>query len=62
MEDKDIVCLDVETTGLDRDELEILQLSMVRGDGQVLMNEYFKPERHEEWLRPWRSMVSLRKM
>ncbi|WP_289964243.1 3'-5' exonuclease [Faecalibaculum rodentium] len=49
MEDKDIVCLDVETTGLDRDELEILQLSMVRGDGQVLMNEYFKPERHEEW-------------
>ncbi|WP_276930879.1 3'-5' exonuclease [Faecalibaculum rodentium] len=49
MDPKDIVCLDVETTGLDRDELEILQLSIVRGDGQVLMNEYFKPERHREW-------------
>lgn len=49
MDEKDIVCLDVETTGIDRDELEILQLSMVRGDGQVLMNEYFKPERHDEW-------------
>lgn len=44
-----ILCFDVETTGLSREEDEILQLSIIDGTGKVLFNEYIKPTRHESW-------------
>ena len=44
-----IVCLDVETTGLRFAEDEILQLSIVDGNGEVLFNEYIKPKNLAEW-------------
>lgn len=44
-----IICLDTETTGIDRLHDEILQLSIINGDGQVLFNEYFKPVSKTSW-------------
>lgn len=44
-----ILCFDVETTGLSREEDEILQLSIVDGIGTTVFNEYIKPTRHESW-------------
>lgn len=44
-----IICLDTETTGLDRYNDEILQLSIIDGEGTVLFNEYLKPSRCTEW-------------
>lgn len=44
-----ILCFDVETTGLSREEDEILQLSIVDGTGKTVFNEYVKPTRHESW-------------
>ena len=44
-----ILCFDVETTGLSREEDEILQLSIVDGTGKTVFNEYIKPTRHESW-------------
>ena len=44
-----ILCFDVETTGLSREEDEILQLSIVDGAGKTVFNEYIKPTRHESW-------------
>ena len=44
-----IICLDVETTGLDSEKDEILQLSIIDGNGVVLFNEYIKPKQHTEW-------------
>ena len=44
-----ILCFDVETTGLSREEDEILQLSIVNGTGKTVFNEYIKPTRHESW-------------
>ena len=44
-----IFCFDVETTGLSREEDEILQLSIVDGTGKTVFNEYIKPTRHESW-------------
>lgn len=44
-----IIFLDTETTGVDTIEDEILQLAIVDADGNVLLNEYYKPQRHESW-------------
>lgn len=44
-----ILCFDVETTGLSREEDEILQLSIVDGTGKTVFNEYIKPTHHESW-------------
>ena len=44
-----IICFDVETTGLDPKNDEILQLSIIDGNKNTLFNEYFKPERMKLW-------------
>lgn len=44
----DIICLDTETTGLHGND-EILQLSIISGNGEVLINEYFRPKNLSEW-------------
>lgn len=44
-----IICLDIETTGLNHYDDEILQLSIIDGSGAILFNEYVKPVRHECW-------------
>ena len=44
-----VICLDIETTGLDRCSDEILQLSIVDGNGKVLFDEYIKPTKKESW-------------
>ena len=46
---KQIICYDVETTGLNPVEDEILQLSIVDGLGKVLFNDYIKPEHTNIW-------------
>lgn len=45
-----IICLDTETTGLDRTRDELLQLAIIDGDGQVLFNERFKPQHKISWI------------
>lgn len=45
---KEIV-LDTETTGVDREADEVLTLSMIDGDGNVLWDKLYKPERTAEW-------------
>ena len=49
MDKNEIICLDLETTGLDNQCDEILQLSIINGAGDVLFNEYLKPAKHEYW-------------
>lgn len=44
-----IICLDCETTGLDPNEDEILSLSIVDWDGNVLHDRKYKPTRKTEW-------------
>lgn len=44
-----IVVFDVETTGLDDWQDEILQLSAIDGDGNTLINTYVKPYRNKFW-------------
>ena len=44
-----IICLDCETTGLDPNEDEILSLSIVDWDGNVLHDRKYKPARKTEW-------------
>lgn len=43
------IFLDTETTGLDPDDDEILQLSIIDGNGNVLLNSKYRPERHSVW-------------
>jgi len=43
-----VIALDTETTGLAESD-EILQLSIIDGEGVVLFDSYFRPERHQEW-------------
>lgn len=45
----DIVVFDVETTGLNPEQDEVLQLSIIDGDGNVLFNSYIKPYFHKKW-------------
>ena len=44
-----IICLDTETTGLDSTWDEILQLSVIDGNGKVLFDEYIKPSHRRTW-------------
>ena len=44
-----IIVFDTETTGLDSEMDEILQLSIIDGDGKVLLNEYVQPYIKAEW-------------
>ena len=44
------VVLDFETTGLDSEYDEILQVSAIDQDGNVLLNEYCKPKKLTSWV------------
>lgn len=44
-----VVCLDVETTGLNPRADEVLRFAIVRGDGETLLSRYVRPVRHESW-------------
>lgn len=44
-----IICLDTETTGLSIEKDEILQLSIIDGDGNILLNEYMRPVSRKSW-------------
>ena len=44
-----IICIDIETTGLDRNNDEILQVSIINGKGKTLYNSYIKPDYATEW-------------
>lgn len=47
--DKDrILALDTETTGVGPNA-EILQLSVIDGEGAVRMNQYFRPKKNSSW-------------
>lgn len=43
------IALDLETTGLDPDYDEILQLAIVDGRGKTILDQYFKPQNAESW-------------
>ena len=47
------ISLDIETTGLnfqsEKFPDEILQVSIIDGEGQCLLNRYFKPYHHKSW-------------
>ena len=45
----DLIVVDTETTGLDASIDELLQVSIIDGDGNTLYNGYFKPEHTESW-------------
>ena len=49
MEMSKIIAFDTETTGFDPDDDEIIQISIVDGDGYVLLDTYVRPERKTEW-------------
>lgn len=40
-----IICIDIETTGLDRIEDEILQVAIINGRGKTLYNSYIRPDK-----------------
>jgi DNA polymerase-3 subunit epsilon len=44
-----IIVFDTATTGLDPDQGEILQISIIDGNGNVLIDEYVKPYWTEQW-------------
>ena len=54
---KKIICLDIETTGLEiptnnkekYPENEILQMTILNGEGKVLFNQYCQPIAKKEW-------------
>ncbi len=43
------ICVDLETTGVDRDSSEILQIAIIDGNGNELLNSYVKPYFAKEW-------------
>ena len=49
MKKKNIIVIDTETTGFSPDTDDILQISIIDGDGNTLVNEYCKPTKKSEW-------------
>lgn len=47
--DCDVIFLDTETTGLDPETDEILQISVVNNSGEILLDSYIRPEHKTEW-------------
>ena len=43
------IVIDTETTGLDPEKDELLQLSIIDDEGNVLFNSLFRPERTHTW-------------
>lgn len=46
-----VVCLDAETTGINSRTDEVLQVALLRGDGEKLMNQYVRPMNVQRWDR-----------
>lgn len=44
-----IICIDIETSGLESEYDEILQVSIIDDAGNTLLNEYIKPYYHTSW-------------
>lgn len=44
-----IVCLDVETTGLNPRADEVLQIALIDGGGEILLACYVRPAHHSSW-------------
>lgn len=44
-----IICLDIETTGLDITKDAILQIAIINGKGKTLYNSYIRPSHEKEW-------------
>lgn len=47
--DCDVIFLDTETTGLNADTDEILQISIVNNNGDIILDSYICPEHKTEW-------------
>lgn len=47
--DESCIVFDTETTGLNPEHDEIIQLSIMDGTGKVLFDEYIKPSRRKKW-------------
>ena len=47
--DESCIVFDTETTGLNSERDEIIQLSIIDGTGKVLFDEYIKPSRRKKW-------------
>lgn len=45
---KEFICIDTETTGLNSDD-EIIQISIIDGFRNTLLDAYIRPDFHEEW-------------
>ena len=44
-----IICVDIETTGLNKTKDEILQISILDGNGNIVFNKYVKPRHRKRW-------------
>ena len=49
MNKDNLIVLDVETTGTDIYSDEILQVSIINEQGEILLDSYVKPQKHSEW-------------
>ena len=44
-----IICIDIETTGLDHAQDEILQVAIINGRGKTLYNSYIRLDKKRTW-------------
>lgn len=44
-----IICIDIETTGLNKETEEILQVAIINGRGKTLYNSYIRPDKKRTW-------------